>query len=190
MLPIISSWQMMDSYYEHDFALMLSNSNAFEESLRREDFAKIYYEKYMTESENMPEYYEGSNYPLHFVLANKTETLDVIEVLLAQPESYEQLTAEQRETLVRRVLEREKQGEEGKLFFPYEYIGYRTHFFYCIAGEMYLMPKMAAIPDNIGGLTEIKGAIERDNNPWLKTISAMDFTEEEQKILEKYFAVK
>lgn len=186
-LPNVSSWQMMDSYYEHDFALMLSNSNFLEESLRRQDFANVYFEKYMTESENMPEYYEGDNYQLYFVLSNKTYTLDAIEVLLAQPESYEQLTAEQRETLVRRVLEREKQGEEKKIFFLDKSIGYRTQFFYCIAGEMYLIPKMAAIPDNIGGVTGIKGAIELDNNPWLKTISAMDFTEEEQKILEKYF---
>ncbi len=189
-LPNISSWQMMDSYYEHDFALMLSNSNFLEESLRRQDFANVYFEKYMTESENMPEYYEGDNYQLYFVLSNKTYTLDAIEVLLAQPESYEQLTAEQRETLVRRVLEREKQGEEKKIFFLDKSIGYRTQFFYCIAGEMYLIPKMAAIPDNVGGLTGIKGAIERANNPWLKTISAMEFTEEEQKILEKYFVVK
>ncbi len=171
--------------YEHAFALLLSYSNALEESLRREDFAASYYEKYMAESEKMPENHQGKDIQLRLLLSYKTETLNVIEVLLAQPESYEQLTAEQRETLVRRVLEREKQGEQGKLFSDDS--EYWTHFFACIAGEMYLPPDMAAIPDTTGGLTGITGAIERDNNPWLDTISTMEFTEEEQKILEKYF---
>ena len=176
--------------YEHAFALLLCyGSNALEESLRREDFAKAYLEIYMAESENLPEKYEGENYPLYLELGDKTQTLDVIEVLLAQPEAYEQLTKKQREKLVRRVLEREKQGEEGKLFFD-DSEEYWTQFFACIAGEMYLPPDMAAIPDTTGGLTGITGAIERDNNPWLDTINRMKFTEEEQKILEKYFVLK
>lgn len=173
--------------YEHAFALLLCyGSNAFEESLRREDFAKAYLEIYMAESENMPEKYEGKNFPQYQELSNKTSALDVIEVLLAQPEAYEQLTNKQRETFVRRVLEREKQGGEGKLFF-HDGEKYWTRFFACIAGEMYLPADMAAIPDTTGGLKGITGAIERDNNPWLDTINRMKFTEEEQEILEKYF---
>ncbi len=173
--------------YEHAFALLLCyGSNALEESLRREDFAKAYLEIYMAGSENMPEKYEEENFPQYQELSNKTETLDVIEVLLAQPEAYEQLTNKQREKLVRRVLEREKQGDEGKLFFD-DSEAYWTQFFACIAGEMYLPDDLAAIPDTTGGLTGITGAIKRDNNPWLDTINAMEFTEEEQKILEKYF---
>ncbi|MBD5158131.1 MAG: hypothetical protein HDT13_10940 [Butyrivibrio sp.] len=173
--------------YEHQFAFLLSYSNALEESLRRSDFAKVYYEKYMAETENTPEKCERTDYPRYVELSRKTDTLDVIEVLLAQPEAYEQLTYKQRETLVRRVLEREKQGEEGKLFFR-DSEEYWTRFFACIAGELYLPADMAEIPVTNAGLKEgVAGAIERDNNPWLDTINRMKFTEEEQKILEKYF---
>lgn len=182
--------ESLESIYEHNFVLLLSNSNALEESLRRNDFVKVYYEKYMTESENMPERYDGGNNRLYFVLSNKTETLDVIEVLLAQPESYEQLTKKQRESLVRRVLKREIKGEQGELLSRGGNSKYWTNFFTCIAGEAYLPADMAAIPDATLLVSKITGGIERDNNPWLKTISAMDFTEEEQKILEKYFVVK
>ena len=185
--PPIFGRNNLDSTYEYDFALLLSNSNALEETLRRDDFAEVYFEKYMTESEDMPEHYDGRDNLLYFVLSNKTETLNVVEVLLAQPESYEQLTKKQRETLVRRVLDREKQGEQGELLSMGGATKYWTPFFACIAGEMYLPSDMAAILDTAGGVTGITGAIERDKNPWLDTINSMDFTEEEQKILEKYF---
>ena len=185
-IPVVSSRQYICYDYEHDFDLMLTRSNALEESLRRQDFAKTYYEKYIAESDNMPEQYKEKNYSQYFELSNKTYTLDVIEVLLAQPEAYEQLADEQREMLIRRVMEREKQGEEGKLYFHHSG-EYWTQFFACIAGEMYLPADMAAIPDTTGGLKGITGAIKRDNNPWLDTINRMKFTEEEQEILEKYF---
>lgn len=178
-------------YFEHEFEYDLSHCNALEESLRRNDFAGEYWERYMTETVNMPEYCEGmeeENFDLYSSGADKTRTLNMLEVLLAQPESYEQLTDEQRSALVRRVIEKEKMGEQGKLF--YSDAGYRSFFFACIAGELYLHADMAAIPDTTGGLTGITGAIERDNNPWLDTINRMDFTEEEQKILEKYFVLQ
>ncbi|MBD5157069.1 MAG: hypothetical protein HDT13_05495 [Butyrivibrio sp.] len=186
-LPMVFGRNNLYRDYEHAFALFLSNCNAIEESLRREDFAKLYFERYMTESENMPKRYDGGNYPLYFVSANKTGTLNVIEVLLAQPEAYAQLTLNQREMLVRRVLEREMQGERGELLAMDADSEYWTYFFACIAGEMYLPADMAAIPDTTGGLAGITGAIQREDNPWLDTVNEMDFTEDEQKILEKYF---
>lgn len=184
-MPMVFGRYNLDSTYEHNFALLLSNSNALEESLKREDFAKVYFEIYMIESENIPKHYEGENNLLYIELLNKTNTLDLIEVLLAQPEAYEQLAKEQREMLIRRVLEREKQGEEGKLFSDDS--EYWTQFFACIAGEMYLPADMAAIPDTTGGLAGITGAIQKENNPWLDTINEMDLTEKEQNILDKYF---
>ena len=175
--------------FEHEFEYGLSHCNALEESLRRDDFAVEYFKRYMTESENIPEYYEGmaeESFDLYSSGAHKTCTLNMLEVILAQPEAYAQLTNSQREALVRSVIEKEKLGEQGKLFYS-DTKYYRTFFFACIAGELYLPADMAEIPDTTGGLAGITGAIQCENNPWLEAIKAMDLTEEEQNILDKYF---
>lgn len=175
--------------FEHEFEYGLSHCNALEESLRRDDFAVEYFKRYMTESENIPEYYEGmaeESFDLYSSGVHKTGTLNMLEVILAQPEAYAQLTDPQRETLVRRVIEKEKLGEQGKLFYS-DTKYYETFFFACIAGELYLPADMAAISDITGGLSGVTGAIQCENSPWLDTIKAMDLTEDEQNILDKYF---
>lgn len=169
--------------FEQEFEYDLAHSNALEESLRRDDFAAEYLERYMAESENMPEYYKNmgeENFPLYVSGSNKTCTLNMIEVLLAQPEACAQLTNEQRLTLVRRVIEKEKLGEQGKLFYSDDEYGYRSFFFACIAGELYLSGELAYIP-------EVKGEIQRQDNPWIAAIEEMELTEEEHRILDKYF---
>ena len=175
--------------FEHEFAYGLSHCNALEESLRRDDFAVEYFKRYMTESENIPEYYEGmaeESFDLYSSGAHKTGTLNMLEVILAQPEAYAQLTNSQREALVKRVIEKEKLGEQGKLFYS-DVKYYRTFFFACIAGELYLPADMAAIPYVAGFLSGVTGVVQCENNPWLDTIKTMDLTEEEQNILDKYF---
>lgn len=166
--------------FEREFEYDLSHCNALEESLRRNDFAAEYLKIYMAES--FPEYYEGmeaENFGLYSSGANKTCTLNMLEVLLAQPEACEQLTDGQRLMLVKRVIEKEKLGEQGKLFYSDGGYGYRSFFFACITGELYLSGEMAYVPD-------IKGEIERQNNPWLAAIKEMDLTDEERKVTDKY----
>ena len=189
----------VSSYYEQEFVNMLSRSNILEETLRRDDFAEAYYEIYMAESNAMPTQKDGEEVfaddvqtdessKLCSATSNKICTLDVVEVMLAQPEAYEQLAQEHREALVRRVLEREKRGENGEIYISggvSESHEYWTTFFACIAGELYLPAEMTEGSNSFcNGIT---GDIDRYNNPWLDTINRMKFTEEEQKILEKYF---
>ena len=169
-------------YFEHEFEYDLSHSNALEESLRRNDFAGEYLERYMTETMNMPEYYEGmedENFSLYSSGANKTCTLNMLEVVLAQPEACEQLTSEQHFMLVKRVIEKEKMGEQGKLFYSDAEYGYRSFFFACIAGKIYLSGEMAYIPD-------VKGEIQWQDNTWIDVINKMDLTEDERKVIDKY----
>ncbi|MCM1307018.1 MAG: hypothetical protein NC223_00285 [Butyrivibrio sp.] len=185
-IPRVSGWFNHERDYEHAFAYALSLNNILEECLRRDDFAAAFFEIYMSESENMPEQCDESGIA-YYKASNKIGTLDLLEVLLAQPEAYGQLIEEQRVELAERVLEREKQGEQGKIHYE-QGDEYRTYFFACIAGELYLSADMAAVPDTTGGLDGVTGAIRRNGNPWLDTLNAMDLNEEECRILGKYFS--
>lgn len=141
------------------FEFMMKRSNALEESLRRDDFADIYLDRYMTyvsDSHAIPKYYGDTNNK--YFAIEKRNMLDFIGVILAQPESYEQLTEEQREMLIKKEIKRA----------PYE-----SFFFACITGEYYMSDK---IGECIWG-----------KNPWLEVIKTMDLTEDEQKIMDKYF---
>ena len=150
------------SFYDieyYGFEFMVKRSNALEESLRRDDFADIYLDRYMTyvsDSHAVPKYYGDTNNK--YFAIEKRNMLDFIGVILAQPESYEQLTEEQREMLVKEEIKRA----------PYE-----SFFFACITGEYYMSDK---IGECIWG-----------KNPWLEVIKTMDLTEDEQKIMDKYF---
>lgn len=185
--------------FEYEFNQNVAHSNALEESLRRDDFAGEYMKKYMAESENMPEYYEGmedediSLFISYMSGCRHTHTLDMFEVVLAQPEAYAQLTEGQRTELVKRVIERFKLGEQGKLCISSH--EYDSLFLACIAGKCYLSGKSAYEPFDKGELEwrivpYTMGEIQSQDNPWLDTINRMKFTEEEQKILEKYFVLK
>ena len=190
------------SFYDieyYGFEFMVKNCNALEESLRRDDFAGEYLEKYMTESESMPnaetvpEYYEGMNaeaLSLYFTAFRQSYMLDMSEVVLAQPEAYAQLTDEQRAELVKRVIERFSLGEQGKLCISSN--EYNSLFFACVTGKCYLSGDSAYIPFDKGEAPwrinpYVKGEIQWQDNPWIDAINEMDFTEDEQRVTDKYF---
>ena len=158
---------------EYGFEGFLKKSNALEEALRRDDFAGEFLERYMTETENIPVYYEGMGKNEYSEGYNKILMLNAIEVILSQPEAYAQLTKEQSAIFVRRVIERQKKGNQGAFFYTPVRETYESFFLSCITGEYY-----------ISGFT---GECIWENNPWLEAIKAMDLTEEEQNILDKYF---
>ena len=182
--------------FEYEFNQNIAHSNALEESLRREDFAGEYMKKYMAETENMPEYHEGmededfSLFMAYMSGCRHTHTLDMLEVVLAQPEAYAQLTDGQRTELVKRVIERLKLGEQDKLCISSH--EYNSLFFLCITGKCYLSGKSAYEPFDKGEaewsiIPYTMGEIQWQDNPWLDAVKAMDFTEEEKEIIEKYF---
>ena len=190
---------MNPTLFEYEFYNNLAYSNALEESLRRDEFAGEYLEKYMTESESMPnaetvpEYYEGMNaeeLSLYFTAFRQSYMLDMSEVVLAQPEAYAQLTDEQRAELVKRVIERFNLGEQGKLCISSN--EYNSLFFACVTGKCYLSGDSAYIPFDKGEAPwrinpYVKGEIQWQDNPWIDAINEMDFTEDEQRVIDKYF---
>ncbi|MCM1307022.1 MAG: hypothetical protein NC223_00305 [Butyrivibrio sp.] len=144
------------------FELMVRHSNAMEESLRRDDFAGEYFERYMRYSQNpkeVPEYFENAE-DGYSVYDERKNILNFIEIVLAQAEAYEQLTEQEREQLVR---EAAKNGKASR----------KSFFFACITGEYYMSDK--------------SGECIWGKNPWLETIDSMEFTEEEQGVLKEYF---
>lgn len=184
--------------FEHEFNNNVAHCNALEESLRRDDFAGKYLERYIAESENMPEYYEGmededfSLFLSYMSGVRKTHMLDLFEVILAQPEAYAQFPKEQRVLLVKRVLEKEKLGEQKKICFSGK--EYRSLFFACITGECYLSGNFAYSQYNNGEVPwrtnpYIMGEIQWQNNPWLDAINEMELTEDERRIVDRYFTV-
>ena len=86
--------------------------------------------------------------------------IGVIEVILSQPEAYEQLTEEQRVMLVERVMEKAVMVDEGKLFFDFTTSVEYPYFFVCIT----------------------------EKNIWYDAINEMDWTAYERGIINKYFA--
>ena len=153
------------SFYDIEysgFEFMVKNCNALEESLRRDDFADEYLERYLTymaDYNTVPKYYENFDRNKEYSYA-RTAMLNFTGIILAQPESYEQLTEEQREMLIREEIKRHKS--------PYE-----SFFFACITGEYYMSDK--------------SGECIWGKNPWLDVIKTMDLTEDEQKVIDKYF---
>lgn len=182
--------------FEYEFNQNVAHSNALEESLRRADFASEYMKKYMAETENMPEYYEGmedediSLFMTYMYGCKHTHTLDMFEVVLAQPEAYAQLTDSQRTELVKRVIERFELGEQGKLCISSH--EYDSLFFACITGKCYLSGRSAYEPFDKGELEwriipYTMGEIQWQDNPWINAINKMDLTDDERKIWDKYF---
>lgn len=153
------------SFYDIEysgFEFMVKNCNALEESLRRDDFAGEYLQRYLTymaDYNAVPKYYEYFDRNKEYSYA-RTAMLNFTGIILAQPESCEQLTKEQREILIREEIKRHKS--------PYE-----SFFFACITGEYYMSDK--------------SGECIWGKNPWLDVIKTMDLTEDEQKVIDKYF---
>ena len=151
------------SFYDieyYGFEFMVKNCNALEESLRRDDFAGEYLERYLTymaDYNTVPKYYENFDRNKEYSYA-RTAMLNFTGIILAQPESYEQLTEEQREMLIKKEIKRA----------PYE-----SFFFACITGEYYMSDK--------------SGECIWGKNPWLDVIKTMDLTEDEQKVIDTYF---
>lgn len=154
---------LLTSYYDieyYAFEFMIKNCNAFEESLRREDFAEEYFERYIdyvTDSESVPKYYESIEKDSFEY--DKNNMLNFLDIILAQSESYGQLTKGQRVSLLREEIKTHPHGG--------------SYFFACITGKYYMSAEI--------------GECTWEENPWLNAIKAMDFTEDEQKILDKYF---
>ena len=143
---------------DFEFEWWLSHSNSMEESLRRDDFAVEYFERYMAEP--IPEGDESMDQDEISAVYNLSCMLDIIEVVLSQPEAYEQLTEEQRVMLVERVMEKAVMVDEGKLFFDFTTSVEYPYFFVCIT----------------------------EKNIWYDAINEMDWTEYERGIINKYFA--
>lgn len=142
---------------DFEFEWWISHSNSMEESLRRDDFAGEYFERYMEEP--IPEYYDGMSEEERFEGVSKELMLDIIEVILSQPEACEQLAEEQRTELVRRVIEKAILADEGKIFYDFSSVIDYPMFFQSITEE----------------------------NVWYDAINDMDLTEDERKVIDKYF---
>ncbi len=143
---------------DFEFEWWLKHSNSMEESLRRDDFAVEYFERYMAEP--IPEGDESMDQDEISAVINRSSMIGVIEVILSQPEAYEQLTEEQRVMLVERVMEKAVMVDEGKLFFDFTTSVEYPYFFVCIT----------------------------EKNIWYDAINEMDWTEYERGIINKYFA--
>lgn len=155
---------------EYTFDYFLKKSNALEETLRRDDFAEEFFERYMTESDNIPVYSEGMEENEYSEGSGKIMTLNAMELILSQPEAYEQLTEEQRITLVKRIIEREKKGDQGAFFYTPVRDNYRSFFLSCITGTLYIS----------------EGECIWEVNPWIGAIRKMDLTDEERSAAESY----
>ncbi len=142
---------------DYPFEWWISHSNSMEESLRRDDFAGEYFERYMEEP--IPEYYDGMSDEEYFEGVSKELMLDIIEVILSQPEACEQLAEEQRTELVRRIIEKAILADEGKIFDDFASLVDYPVFFESITEE----------------------------NVWYDAINDMDLTEDERKVIDKYF---
>lgn len=157
---------------EYTFDYFLNKSNALEEALRRDDFAEEFFKRYMAESENIPVYREKMDENEYSEGSGKIMTLNAMELILSQPEAYEQLTEEQRVTLVKRIIEREKNGNQGAFFFTNASDNYKSFFLSCITGDEY-----------ISGNT---GECIWEVNPWIDAIRNMNLSDEERNVTECY----
>ena len=155
---------------EYTFDYFLTKSNALEEALRRDDFAEEFFERYMTESENIPVYREGMEESEYSEGSNKIMTLNAMELILSQPETYEQLTEKHRITLVKRVIERERKGNQGAFFYTPVRDNYKSFFLSFITGALYIS----------------EGECIWEVNPWIEAIRKMNLTDEERSVAESY----
>ncbi len=153
------------------FEMMIKRCNALEESLRRENFADVYLDRYIEYALDLytvPKYYESmAENDKNSFFISKSWMLDFVEIILGQPETYEQLTEERRVQLVKSVIAAEKVRDNDGISF----------FFGCITNENYISDKM--------------GECTWEDNPWLDAVRKMDLTEEERSVVERYIgAVK
>ncbi|MBD5158130.1 MAG: hypothetical protein HDT13_10935 [Butyrivibrio sp.] len=148
------------------FEMMVKRCNALEESLRREDFADVYLDRYIEYALDLyavPKYYESlAENDKDGFLIDKSWMLDFVEIILGQPETYEQLTEERRVELVKSVIVAEKVRDNDGISF----------FFGCITNENYVSDKM--------------GECTWEANPWLDAVRKMKLTEEERSVVERY----
>lgn len=148
------------------FEMMIKRCNALEESLRREDFADVYLDRYIEYALDLyavPKYYESlAENDKDGFLIDKSWMLDFVEIILGQPETYEQLTEERRVELVKSVIAAEKVRNNDGISF----------FFGCITNENYVSDKM--------------GECTWEANPWLDAVRKMKLTEEERSVVERY----
>lgn len=148
------------------FERMINHCNALEESLRRENFADAYLDRYIEYALDLyavPKYYESlAENDKNSFFIQKSWMLDFVEIILGQPETYEQLTEERRVELVKSVIAAEKVRNNDGISF----------FFGCITNENY-------ISDKIGECTW-------KANPWLDAVRKMELAEEEWNVVERY----
>lgn len=148
------------------FEMMIKRCNALEESLRRENFADVYLDRYIEYALDLytvPKYYESmAENDKNSFFISKSWMLDFVEIILGQPETYEQLTEERRVQLVKSVIAAEKVRDNDGISF----------FFGCITNENYISDKM--------------GECTWEDNPWLDAVRKMDLTEEERSVVERY----
>lgn len=148
------------------FEMMIKRCNALEESLRRENFADIYLDRYIEYALDLyavPKYYESlAENDKNSFFIEKSWMLDFVEIILGQPETYEQLTEERRVELVKSVIAAEKVRNNDGISF----------FFGCITNENYVSDKM--------------GECTWEVNPWLDAVRKMKLTEEERSVVERY----
>lgn len=148
------------------FEMMLKRCNALEESLRREDFADVYLDRYIEYALDLyavPKYYDSlAENDKDGFLINKKWMLDFLEIILGQPETYEQLTEERRVELVKSVIAAKKVRNNDGISF----------FFGCITNENYISDEMEECT--------------WEANPWLDAVRKMKLTEEERSVVERY----
>ncbi len=100
--------------FDYGFEFWLRRSNALEESLRRDDFAQEYLERYL-----------AADFPSDMESFHR---FNIMEVVLAQPEACEQLTDEQRTAFVKKVIDGSALDEQIELYYELG-ISYTPYFF-------------------------------------------------------------
>ncbi len=153
---------------EAGFEAWLRRSNALEESLRRDDFAQEYLERYL--ATDFPAYVSGDipnyDYETEYVEDDEYSMCDglscqfeIMEVVLAQPEACEQLTDEQRTAFVRKVIEEVHLDEQGEIFNEGRKSFVKWPYFFEFVTE---------------------------GNAWYYAINEMDLTDEEWAVIDSY----
>ena len=150
------------TFWEFDFTAaneiewLLKDNNALEETLRRDDFATAYYDKYMeldypdyiSEEENSDEYWKRKS---------KYGMLTVAECILALPEACDSLSDEQRTNLVKKLIKEYQLSSEGKTISDSVAPGEYVRFFAWVV----------------------------EGNSWYYAINEMNLTDDEWKVIDR-----
>lgn len=150
------------TFWEFDFTAaneiewLLKDNNALEETLRRDDFATAYYDKYMeldypdyiSEEENSDEYWKRKS---------KYGMLTVAECILVLPEACDSLSDEQRTNLVKKLIKEYQLSSEGKTISDSAAPGGYVRFFAWVV----------------------------EGNSWYYAINEMNLTDDEWKVIDR-----